>query len=772
MRLTLRTLLAYLDDVLGPDQTREIGAKVDESNVAKSLMARLKEVIRKRRVLAPAVDTRDEFSDANAISQYLDNTLPSEKIANVEKRALESDEVLAEVASCHQILTLVLGNPAHVSEQTRNKMYALVDSKVPKAVPAPTAGASQPAAAAAVPVSSAKRPSASELEAIGAGSGFYRMAELLGDPIDTGPHEVPQYLKKSNNRGNVLIGLGVAALLLIWVASIAGDPALDWFKKNTTTLASNDQPGEAAAPATGDKKPAPVLPPPKEPTSTIVATDPKASSVADMTPVAIVETPLSVPGTSTTVEMTNVISVPSTSTGPAVAMNDPNMAAPKIETPAPTIPPGVPESPPADPNRPLARYTFVSSEELLLCQMNIDGSPVWQVMPAGAVLQEGQMIAVPKPFRAELVGPDPLAGVTLDGASLLTLNGTADQTSLSMTLTQGRLIFSHKGTAEADKPSKPVRIGIAMQKDNWTIELIEPGTVCGVEMVPRSPVSFEEDFRGVGYYARVILKSGKVRVLSGDEPVAIIEGGTSVIKTWEGADKPSLSQVVGNMLGLVADGSWVDESIDRRTQTQRSYATRYFRSFTPNTDATNTLTGIATDRDARMSEYATLTLGLTRNTRELVNILANGTHQEAREDAIGCLRLWMNENIVNRLELKEDLADYFPEGTADIVYRLLWGVSKQEASSSITSRQLIELLGHENVAVRHLVIDQLKNLTGKNYEYRAEDSKALREKSVARWIEHLMKEGAILTIPKDSTSAPVISTPVGSAPATPAPEAP
>ena len=50
MRLTLRTLLAYLDDTLEPAQARLIGQKVAESDAAQELVARIKQVTRRRRL--------------------------------------------------------------------------------------------------------------------------------------------------------------------------------------------------------------------------------------------------------------------------------------------------------------------------------------------------------------------------------------------------------------------------------------------------------------------------------------------------------------------------------------------------------------------------------------------------------------------------------------------------------------------------------------------------------------------------------------------------
>ena len=129
LRLTLRTLLAYLDDTLQAGEIKEIGQKVTESDAAQELIARIKQVTRRRRLTVPPTHGPNGM-DPNDVSEYLDNVLSGDHISEVEKQALESDVHLAEIAACHQILTLVLGEPALVPPKAKERMYTIVQGRV------------------------------------------------------------------------------------------------------------------------------------------------------------------------------------------------------------------------------------------------------------------------------------------------------------------------------------------------------------------------------------------------------------------------------------------------------------------------------------------------------------------------------------------------------------------------------------------------------------------------------------------------------------------
>ena len=137
MRLTLRTLLAYMDDILEPSDHADLGTKIEASDFASELIHRSRDTVRRLRLGAPAVlsdgsdDVLDsvDLGDANSVAEYLDNTLPPEQVADFERMCLEPgntpDMHLAEVASCHHVLTMVLGEPAEVDADLKSQMYQL-----------------------------------------------------------------------------------------------------------------------------------------------------------------------------------------------------------------------------------------------------------------------------------------------------------------------------------------------------------------------------------------------------------------------------------------------------------------------------------------------------------------------------------------------------------------------------------------------------------------------------------------------------------------------
>src|SRR4029079_3367159 len=124
MRLTLRTLLAWLDDTLPPSEVRDIGKQVSESPLARELVGGVHRATRQRRHTVPGKSGPDA-TDPNLVAGYVDNDLEPDQVAEYEKKCLNSYVNLAEAASVHQILSL-LGQKVQVPGETKARMYQLV----------------------------------------------------------------------------------------------------------------------------------------------------------------------------------------------------------------------------------------------------------------------------------------------------------------------------------------------------------------------------------------------------------------------------------------------------------------------------------------------------------------------------------------------------------------------------------------------------------------------------------------------------------------------
>ena len=111
MRLTLRTLLAWMDGVLPPDEQAQLGEKVEGSPVACQLVARIGACLGNPHLSAPRINGKGLAVDPDTVAQYLDNTLAPERLEAFETICLESDMHLAEVAACHAILAEVAKHP-------------------------------------------------------------------------------------------------------------------------------------------------------------------------------------------------------------------------------------------------------------------------------------------------------------------------------------------------------------------------------------------------------------------------------------------------------------------------------------------------------------------------------------------------------------------------------------------------------------------------------------------------------------------------------------
>ena len=144
MRLTLRTMLAYLDDILDPEDAKLLGKKITESDFASDLVYRTLSSKRRVNLSAPRLDGTGIGSDPNTVAEYLDNTLEESRIPEFEKICLESEMHLGEVASCHTILTKVVEEPIEINDALRTRLIQLVHVKESESLDVAVSTASMP----------------------------------------------------------------------------------------------------------------------------------------------------------------------------------------------------------------------------------------------------------------------------------------------------------------------------------------------------------------------------------------------------------------------------------------------------------------------------------------------------------------------------------------------------------------------------------------------------------------------------------------------------
>jgi len=775
MRLTLRTLLAYLDDLLEPSQAKELGAKIQESPMASELVSKIRDVIRKRRLTAPVVSGPGCDLDANLVAEYLDNTLSPEGVTDLEQICLESDVHLAEVAASHQILTLVLGEPVDIGPLSRDRMYALGEaakSITPAPVSTTIAGqaatiAMKPVAPAATavglgpavkPVAGSRLPPTASPATVPAGAPLTeRKSEESFD------RTIPDYLRAPPLWKRAL-PLAIALLVIVWLGVLFRDeemvrnllgranPAVpvqiaDAGANRDANISENPLLPAKDAAAHGDSEmQAPVQPVAEVPVDVAEKTEPEApgEQVAVVNPKSMKASRPSIdpPPPADAEELDPAAKPEPTALIPdddASPFRAPGTVVAKADstatkTKAPAKPPVSTATPvPAVRTNP-AQY--VSPDGIVL-HYDPDRAGWYQLPPRSHVFAD-DALAVPEPFDAQIQLGREKHRLTVMGPAVVGVTDPMKDLPMGINVLRGRVILQPAEANDAAGPgaAKPVQMMLSIQGTNWHLELTEPDTRCGIEVIPREPRQLEEDFGTRGWSGSLYVWNGSVKIIDSAGQAQTLIAPASLLLA---ADPSSPQTEPSSSLDLP---NW-----DRRLSTIAQKNARLFADefSTDESSAHDALLGLVDSRVYALSRLAVSCLGLVGDYEMMLKVLDRNEHHESRVSAIHNLRTWVNQDPQNRVQLKEAIAAKFYPEEVDVVYRLIWGYQEEDARSKQTTEQLINWLEHDRLAIRELAWFYVKSLTNRKLElFDTRANPMHRNAAVQKIRRQIEKDGTLL----------------------------
>ncbi len=819
MRLTLRSMLAYIDEVdeLDPADHEEIGRKIEESEFATNLLHRIRDVSRRMRLDAPKPLGRGLGLDPNTVAEYIDNTLGGDRVPEFEKICLESDRHLAELASCHQILTLVLREPAEVDPGLRRRMYE---------------------------IGAGGEPPKQGLEAESVGAAAVATAAPPGEPravpVREKP-EVPEYLRRGSKSRfwpitiTIALALGLAFVVVSALGPLDGtNPALKWLLggKKTDVAQNNQNPAPPpkvtpTAPVDDhkalDKEGNPLATPndahPEQngqPVPDNSATPDKTATPSGKSPATDVEpTVPATPGVAPegNAKLTQPQSVPPAAprpderTAPAAPLppaidakgNElkpadksaatvpqvPGVALPGDAgsvVPAAPVPAGAPASNPATPappapgttdtnvvpppgspavatgGRPLGR--FPSDQQDVLLQMDAARGQ-WQRMAPGSTLREGDKLLALPTFRPKISFGNGVS-LMLFPETLIDLLGVDAQGVVAIRVEYGRLKVETPGKGD-------MRLRLSLGRAGGTLVFADPEAAAAAEVHPYNYPGVDPEANpphiGVALYAT----GGQVEWIpdgAGDLPNAAgnrLKAPAALILA------PFAAASIGPDRELP---KWLATGVEPLSLLEARASLALNQALDGKETVTVALRELAGHRRTENRSLAARSLYLLDEFDALVDQLNDPDQKSIWDLQIDSVQAALDRSPNAAAKIRTTFERQIGKDGDDL-YRMLWGYDKDQLQAGAAAT-LVDMLDVDNtafsLAFRVVSFHDLRTITGATFNYRPEASAPGRGTAVRRWREQL-KDGLI--VPRGTPPGkPVAESPAGTLPPVAPPKAP
>ena len=775
MRLTVRTLLAWLDNVLPAGEQHELGDKVAASTAAQHLVERIRRVVERPTVPAPRLDGKGLANDANSVACYLDNTLEHDRLEEFERVLIESDMHLAEVAACHQLIATFAEDPLAsmpLDGDRRARLLAAMQHRLAvrfAAVERQEQVANAQAVGAAI--LAGDHAGGNGFGGIGSGTVRDEIDTVLVDRRDAAAATTRRSGRSS--KAAWASALAAVSLLLLLggllVRSING--------RRPETVATNRakaNPGDARPPVAASEpenlteKPALALEPaaiPTEPVSQQPAID--APAVAVVQPPAVAPMPATAepdatqpatpPATPPAAPQPSPdpVEMPRVPQGDALAIAAPIAAVPAAQVPAQPVPaaqavqgelPSQAESPfnepttKSPPGNPA--IGFVADNGILLhkvVQPTVAGAAArtaWVPFTAGAVLEPREEVLVPAGAYPE---------VSVGGVMIRPLPGTRATLTQDSDGTPRIEIAFGRVVARASRGGdhlaviagglsgtivegliKPVAIEVDLERQPGGDPMLDPARV-------RALISTAS--------GGIVWKQSAVdgELLAGIGPEGMLDARHSIL--WDDA-RPKVAAVVRQ-----PSPAWLD-TLTQSDRIERGASEALAARLATGTPFDRALREMSADRRAENRMLAVSSLGLLGEYDELVELLASegaGRKLENRqwlalESSTVPLALARGEMSAGRL--RETFERVGPPGRGEIVFRMACGFSNDQLASGADAELVAALEDSSLIARRYAhkcLCDIVRPSAADKVKYRADGLPELRREGVVWWRSQLEK---------------------------------
>ena len=744
MRLTLRTLLAYMDDILEPEDAQEIAKKIADSPMATELMHRIRDVMRRLRLGAPSVLDQGAGLDPNTVAEYLDNTLSDAQVPDFEKICLESDVHLAEVAACHRILALVLGEPAEVDPSSREKAYHLPEAlganaeeptdSGPPSLPAETPSGSPRTAPESAPAPAASRipdylrepePAGRRsgvavgiaavilvavglLALTGRFGGRNLVAELLGTEPSATEQSGDQGAEKATSPG----GAAEEALADVDERAKAGVPEATALTSGKTapgaaeTGAAGAPFGKEAGPKGPGPKPTAVPAPDESPPLAPASAGPKQTDVAKTSPRG------------------NDLADKGLVPPPGATDADARRQPPSGEK-APVA---------AEAARPARQVGYlVSAKEVLLRFDARTGA--WRSLAGRAESVSGEKPAgrsasgAPSPpplfagdrllslpaFRP-LIGLSGQAKVQLIGGTLVELLPPDAQSAGGLSIEYGQLMLKAEEAG-------PARLRLQVGERTGLVSFHDAESTLAIEARRQEAQGGDPETQPGPMIADLYVTSGKIGWQEdADQPPIELEA--PVRRVWgERAAEPKVSQQFPK---------WVYS--DTTSPLDQRGALTLERELSGGRPANLVLRELVDFKLREVRSLAVRSLALIGDFEPLLRALDDADQKLYWDDSIEQLRAGVMRRPASAAAVRSAMERFYGAAGARL-YEMLWKYGQPLQAAD--SQQLIDYLDHQALAFRVVALWNLKNAYGMTLQYRPEDPAAKRQVAVQRWRERL-----------------------------------